>query len=216
MLATKGTPSCNLKCYPVWVHALCTVCNHTHLLDFIIFIQASTIDTKSWPLTNSSFTASFWQDLLAILTLFFTRMFILESSQTPLHQTCLAGTDLFFTEADNRISQILPSVNSCIFTTKHCQVPHLLPIEKAHLRAGRVSYRGALLAVLCPHKGMHRSIYQSWHVDSGICWNFYHLILIFFPIAAAAAGVVRVGCDYADSITDPQQQRPVVLGWSII
>jgi hypothetical protein len=28
--------------------------------------------------------------------------------------------------------------------------------------------------------------------------------------------VVRVGCDYADPVADPQQQWPVLLGWSII
>lgn len=91
-------------------------------------------------------------------------MFILESSQTPLHQTCLAGNlqpDLYKSEQSN-LSNL--AINNCIFMVKHCQVPHLLPIEKAHLRAGRVSYRSALLAVLCPHKGKH----MSWPVDSGM------------------------------------------------
>jgi hypothetical protein len=47
--------------------------------------------------------------------------------------------------------------------TENCQVPDLLPIEKAHLRARRVSYRSALLAVLCPHEGKH----MWWPVHSG-------------------------------------------------
>jgi hypothetical protein len=113
--------------------------------------------------------------LLAILTPFSIRMFILESSQTPLHQTCLAGTDPFLMKANNIISQILPSINSCIFTMKHCQVPHLLPIEKAHLRAPRVSYRSALLALLCPHKG---KAYVMACLGSGTL-EFLHLFLIF-------------------------------------
>jgi hypothetical protein len=135
-------------------------------------------------------------------------MFILESSQTPLHQTCLAGNlqpDLYKSEQSN-LSNL--AINNCIFMVKHCQVPHLLPIEKAHLRAGRVSYRSALLAVLCPHKGKH----MSWPVDSGML----EFLPSHPPLPFAAAGVVRVGCDYADSVADPQQQWPVVLGWSII
>jgi hypothetical protein len=71
MLATKGTPSCNLKFCKIWVHALCTVCNILYL-EFIIHIYISYYHRYiSCPSLN--FPHQFGRICLAILTLFFIR-----------------------------------------------------------------------------------------------------------------------------------------------
>jgi hypothetical protein len=82
--------------------------------------------------------------------------------------------------------------------TKYFQVPDLLPVEKAHLRAGWVSYRSPLLAVLRSHKG---NVSMAYHlVANSQVLDLYYRILTF---PHCAAGVVRVGCDDTDSIADP-------------
>jgi len=81
--------------------------------------------------------------------------------------------------------------------TKPCQVPDLLPVEKAHLRARRISYRSALLAVLCSHKG------SSTYISCLIVWLLILVCLNFIIASSIVAGVVRVGCDDTDSVTHP-------------
>jgi hypothetical protein len=61
-----------------------------HLPDSCLNFAMHTTQPSIVPLVTAVVPFS-WQDLLDISTLFYTRMFISESSQTLLLQTCLAG-----------------------------------------------------------------------------------------------------------------------------